>query len=616
MTAGTNRKCDCLKGVKRPKRPQLLIIAPQSTRGGVHLCSARWTLPLPMSYARINIFNRIQDKYGHDTLRLVRRYEKLGIKLGKINCDLQFLLACKKEQLITTFARPKLSIYATNKVKLKIANIIFQTEIQNKHRERNGLKKELRKSIRTLRKSLPSIIIFESLRFRLRNVITNKSKKWSSTHERKLMNLRSCVPARNKHVVKRFSPNVVHNFSSYVLSPCEKEALSYSLDYAIPSKHHTRKLETEFENFYQQILPHTTRLIADGLPLQPIISKIGSATYNTSKYLAKLLIPLTKSTYTTESSLDFISSLKGEKVPHNYKLVDGVAMGSPLGPVLANIFMVELEKEIVPKLENSVKFWKRYVDDTICFVKENQINNVLVTLNSYHSNIQFTYEVENDNYIAFLDVKVKRMNDGSFNTSIYRKDTNTDIYMHWISFAPRAWKVGTVKSLVLRAFNICSSSQDLKYELNQLKNVFININDYPEAVVSNVINNTWRNFNIQNADTMSNEDTNEPPITPFMVLPYKGDHGNCLVKRLNKTFKQFLPANVKPRIAYQCRKLSSLFSVKDRSKDEHKHGVVYKYTCPVESCDATYIGETGRRLNERMIDHQKRDKNSPKTFSH
>lgn len=49
-------------------------------------------------------------------------------------------------------------------------------------------------------------------------------------------------------------------------------------------------------------------------------------------------------------------------------MVDGVAMGSPLGPVLANIFMVELENEIVPKLENSVKFWKQYVDDTICFV--------------------------------------------------------------------------------------------------------------------------------------------------------------------------------------------------------------------------------------------------------
>lgn len=68
-----------------------------------------------------------------------------------------------------------------------------------------------------------------------------------------------------------------------------------------------------------KIPPNST--VADDLPLRPIISNIGSATYNTSKYLAKFLTPLTKSTYTTESSLDFISSLKGEKIPHNYKLV-------------------------------------------------------------------------------------------------------------------------------------------------------------------------------------------------------------------------------------------------------------------------------------------------------
>ena len=48
-----------------------------------------------------------------------------------------------------------------------------------------------------------------------------------------------------------------------------------------------------------------------------------------------------------------------------YIQIDGVAMGSPLGPVLANIFMVELEKIIIPKLEKEVKLWRRFVDDTI-----------------------------------------------------------------------------------------------------------------------------------------------------------------------------------------------------------------------------------------------------------
>ena len=45
--------------------------------------------------------------------------------------------------------------------------------------------------------------------------------------------------------------------------------------------------------------------------------------------------------------------------------IDGVAMGSPFGPVLANIFMVELEKILIPKLEKEVKLWRRFVDDTI-----------------------------------------------------------------------------------------------------------------------------------------------------------------------------------------------------------------------------------------------------------
>ena len=52
-----------------------------------------------------------------------------------------------------------------------------------------------------------------------------------------------------------------------------------------------------------------------------------------------------------------------------YLQADGVAMGSPLGPVLAGIFMVDLERSLVPLLTAELSFWKRYVDDTITFVK-------------------------------------------------------------------------------------------------------------------------------------------------------------------------------------------------------------------------------------------------------
>ena len=40
---------------------------------------------------------------------------------------------------------------------------------------------------------------------------------------------------------------------------------------------------------------------------------------------------------------------------------DGIAMCSPLGPVLAGIFMVDLERSLVPLLTAELSFWKRYV---------------------------------------------------------------------------------------------------------------------------------------------------------------------------------------------------------------------------------------------------------------
>ena len=75
-----------------------------------------------------------------------------------------------------------------------------------------------------------------------------------------------------------------------------------------------------------------------------------------------------------------------------YLQKDGVAMGSPLGPVLAVIFMVDLESYLVPLLAAELSFWKRNVDDTITFVKIGTVDHILSMLNNFHPNIRFTYE--------------------------------------------------------------------------------------------------------------------------------------------------------------------------------------------------------------------------------
>ena len=97
-------------------------------------------------------------------------------------------------------------------------------------------------------------------------------------------------------------------------------------------------------------------------------------------------------------------------------------MVSPLGPVLVNIFMTEFESVLVPKLNHHVKIWRRFVDDTFVYVKRGSIEYVLSELNSFHDNIKFTYEQENNNRLPFLDVLFIR-DDDKINTTVFRKDT-------------------------------------------------------------------------------------------------------------------------------------------------------------------------------------------------
>ena len=131
-----------------------------------------------------------------------------------------------------------------------------------------------------------------------------------------------------------------------------------------------------------------------------------------------------------------------------YLQVDGVAMGSPLGPVLANIFTVDLERNIIPTLSNDILLWKRYVDDTICFIKVTFINKVVET---YHTNIKFTIETETENKISFLNVLLL---DSLISTKVYRKNTNTDIYINRKSFSPNNWKWGTIYMIYVQQMNI------------------------------------------------------------------------------------------------------------------------------------------------------------------
>ena len=122
-------------------------------------------------------------------------------------------------------------------------------------------------------------------------------------------------------------------------------------------------------------------------------------------------------------------------------------MGSPLGPVLAGIYMVEFELKLMTTLNSHLHTWYDFVDDTFCFINCQSADYVLPIFNDFHPHIQFMYEVEHLGKLNFLDVQLI-CNRQQFETKVHRKQQNTDKYMHWDSFAPIQCKRSTLSTIV------------------------------------------------------------------------------------------------------------------------------------------------------------------------
>eukprot|EP00111_Clytia_hemisphaerica_P015304 TCONS_00045152-protein len=157
-------------------------------------------------------------------------------------------------------------------------------------------------------------------------------------------------------------------------------------------------------------------------------------------------------------------------------------MGSSLGPVLANIIMTELEQSVIkPYIDSGiVKFYSRYVDDTLLVIRPVDIDKVHCSLNKFDKNLQFTVDKFEDETLYFLDLEISP--DG---LSIFRKDTNTGLYTNFDSYAPWSYRKAWISSLANRATKLCHPAK-LKNEINLIKK-FASWNGFPRFVVNKII---------------------------------------------------------------------------------------------------------------------------------
>ena len=75
-----------------------------------------------------------------------------------------------------------------------------------------------------------------------------------------------------------------------------------------------------------------------------------------------------------------------------------------------------------------------------------------------------------------------------------------------------------------------------------------------------------------------------------------------------KHLDKVLPQNVDPKSVYTGTKLSLTFQIKDKSKKQHKHDLIYHTKRP--ECDESYVGETGGRLQDRFDEYSGKDSKS------
>lgn len=382
-----------------------------------------------------------------------------------------------------------------------------------------------------------------------------------------------------------------------------------------------------------------------GVPLRPIVSTIDSPTYHLSRYLANILKEYTgNSTSHIRNSSHFIELISTihidpddilvsfdvtslfTKVPINdsvniiaqlleqdgksssltllvekcltstyftfqgqfYKQLHGAAMGSPLSPVVANIFMEAFESQALESAELKPKVWFRYVDDTfIVWPHGKQTLSVFLDhLNRQHPDILFTMEIEQECALPFLDVLVTRKPDGRLGHSVYRKPTHTDRYLNAASHHHPAQKFSVINSLVHRAVKV-SEPDHLPAELNHVRRT-LSDNGFRHKDVEKVIKR-----HLLPTPKVASNDTSTTGNT-VAYLPYVYGVTDKIGRILKKE-------NIKTVFKPLAKIKDILPSPKDKFSSLNSKGV-YKIPC---SCGLVYIGETGRSVKTRLTEHER-----------
>lgn len=228
-----------------------------------------------------------------------------------------------------------------------------------------------------------------------------------------------------------------------------------------------------------------------------------------------------------------------------YLQISGTAMGTRMAPNYANIFMRHIQSNFLSGYDIRPSFYKRYLDDIfmIWTDSENELLKFIHAFNQAHPSISFTYSYSNTE-ISFLDVHI-RIEDGALVTSVYRKPTDRQRYLHFKSCHPRHCKTSIPYSQAHRFKRICSRSEDFQKNTARMREVLLH-QEYPPAIIDDAIKKA---ANLDRQTLLHQQKDTDQQRKKNLVLTFTNNPPN-----INKILKKHF------NILEQSKRLSKIFT--------------------------------------------------------
>ena len=238
-------------------------------------------------------------------------------------------------------------------------------------------------------------------------------------------------------------------------------------------------------------------------------------------------------------------------------------MGSPVSPLVANLFIEWLEQEAIATspITCAPTLWIRYVNDIIEIIKKGQVENLNEHLNTIDTtqNIKFTNDEEKEGQITFFDTLIVRKEDGSVKMLVYRIPTHTNQYLQFDSHNPLTHKLSVMRTLVDRYLSVVTEKEGQEREIEHIRSALKGCG-YPQWTQTKIVEPAFTKTKDKQGRGKRKRDS-ERKTNGMVVIPY--------VKNVSEAFSRvFRKHNVSVAFKPHSTLRRALVHPKDKTKIE------------------------------------------------